>query len=82
MASSSSGPKVRIPDPEKDGLSSSPDSPAMQKARHQGQDSWDVLGGIRKFEDSYNRFDSRRAQETHLVYADGDLPKNKVIKFN
>jgi hypothetical protein len=40
--------------------------------------SWDVLGGYRKFESSYEAFDSRNASEAHLAFADGDTPKNAV----
>ena len=40
--------------------------------------SWDLLGGMRKLEHSYEEFDSRNAASAHLAYADGDLPKNKV----
>ncbi|KAK2463270.1 hypothetical protein APHAL10511_004925 [Amanita phalloides] len=35
----------------------------------------------RKFEHDYQEFDPRNAREAHLVYADGDLPKNKFAKF-
>ena len=40
--------------------------------------SWDLLAGVRKFEQGYERFDSRNASEAHLQFADGDVPKNKV----
>ena len=40
--------------------------------------SWDLLAGVRKFEHSYDRFDSRNASKTHLAFAEGDLPKNRV----
>lgn len=40
--------------------------------------SWDLLAGIRKFEHEYSEFDSRHANEPHLRFADGDVPKNKV----
>lgn len=44
--------------------------------------SWDLLGGIKKMEQSYEQFDSRNASQSHLVYADGDMPKNKVrVRF-
>ncbi|KAF8893315.1 Mechanosensitive ion channel-domain-containing protein [Infundibulicybe gibba] len=43
--------------------------------------SWDLLAGIKKFEHSYEEFDSRNASESHLVYADGDVPKNKLSLF-
>lgn len=40
--------------------------------------SWDLLAGIKKFEHSYEEFDSRNASQAHLAYADGDIPKNKA----
>ena len=40
--------------------------------------SWDLLGGIKKVGQSYEQFDTRNASQSHLVYADGDMPKNKV----
>lgn len=40
--------------------------------------SWAVFGGIKKLEQSYEQFDNRNASQTHLIYADGDMPKNKV----
>ncbi|KAH9832221.1 Mechanosensitive ion channel-domain-containing protein [Rhodofomes roseus] len=43
--------------------------------------SWDLLGGIRRLEHSYVEFDPRRASQAHLVYAEGDMPKNAFVKF-
>ncbi|KAI0768432.1 hypothetical protein BC629DRAFT_1583550 [Irpex lacteus] len=43
--------------------------------------SWDLLAGIRKWEHSYEEFDSRNASATHLQFAQGDLPQNKFVKF-
>ncbi|KAH8107938.1 hypothetical protein BXZ70DRAFT_884347 [Cristinia sonorae] len=43
--------------------------------------SWDLLSGIRKFEHSYEEFDSRNASQTHLAFADGDVPKNRVSRL-
>ncbi|EAU91403.1 hypothetical protein CC1G_01892 [Coprinopsis cinerea okayama7 len=43
--------------------------------------NWNVLGGIKKLEQSYDEFDTRNASQAHLIYADGDMPKNKVSKF-
>lgn len=40
--------------------------------------SWDLFAGVRKFEQGYEQFDTRNASESHLRFADGDLPKNKV----
>ncbi|KAI0268803.1 hypothetical protein BC834DRAFT_923155 [Gloeopeniophorella convolvens] len=43
--------------------------------------SWDLLAGVRKFEQSYEQFDPRNASERHLAFADGDLPDSKVVRF-
>lgn len=40
--------------------------------------SWDLLAGYRKFEHSYEEFDTRKASEKHLVFADGDVPNTTV----
>lgn len=45
---------------------------------HSSTSSWDLLSGVRKFEHGYTEFDSRNASESHLAFADGDVPKNKV----
>ena len=37
-----------------------------------------MLAGIKRFEHSYDTFDSRNASQAHLVFAEGDLPRNKV----
>ena len=38
--------------------------------------SWDLL---KRFEHSYEEFDSRNASENHLAFAEGDMPQNKVF---
>jgi hypothetical protein len=43
--------------------------------------SWDLLAGIRKWEHSYEEFDSRNASATHLQFAQGDIPQNRVSAF-
>lgn len=43
-----------------------------------GGSSWDLLAGIRKFEHSYEEFDTRNASEAHLAFAEGDIPSNGV----
>ncbi|KAG6811897.1 hypothetical protein H0H92_005355 [Tricholoma furcatifolium] len=44
--------------------------------------SWDMLSsGFKRLEHSYEEFDLRHASQAHLVYADGDVPKSKFIKF-
>ncbi|PFH51489.1 hypothetical protein AMATHDRAFT_142246 [Amanita thiersii Skay4041] len=49
---------------------------------HQGRSSsWDLFAGLRRFEHSYEEFDTRNAREDHLVFADGDMPKNRFTKF-
>lgn len=40
--------------------------------------SWDLLAGIRKFEHSYEEFTPSNASQSHLAFAEGDMPKNKV----
>lgn len=40
--------------------------------------SWDLLAGIRKFEHSYEEFKPSNASESHLAFAEGDVPKNRV----
>ena len=47
---------------------------------HSGSRSgnWDVLAGIRKWEHSYEEFDTRNASATHLQFAQGDVPQNGV----
>ncbi|THH18467.1 hypothetical protein EUX98_g8949, partial [Antrodiella citrinella] len=42
--------------------------------------SWDLLAGIRKFEHSYEEFDTRNASQAHLAFADGDTPKNTFMR--
>lgn len=53
---------------------------AYHRSRNNGSrnGSWDLLAGIRKFEHSYEEFDTRNASEAHLAFAEGDMPKNKV----
>ena len=48
---------------------------------HGRGESWDLLGGIKKFEHAYGEFDTRHATHSHLVFADGDVPKDKVPFF-
>lgn len=44
--------------------------------------SWDLLNGtFKKLEQSYEQFDTRNASHSHLIYAEGDMPKNKISKF-
>ncbi|KAF9793059.1 Mechanosensitive ion channel-domain-containing protein [Thelephora terrestris] len=42
--------------------------------------SWDLLAGYRKFEHSYEEFDTRNASEKHLVFADGDVPNTAFVR--
>jgi hypothetical protein len=57
-----------------------PESPATAKLNGR-LSSWDLLAGIKKFEHSYEEFDARNAHESHLAFADGDLPKDKVSRL-
>lgn len=43
--------------------------------RNSRNGSWDLLAGVRN---GYEQFDSRNASESHLAFAEGDVPKNKV----
>ncbi|KAJ4483406.1 Mechanosensitive ion channel-domain-containing protein [Lentinula aciculospora] len=70
----------RNPDGSQDPERAIPGMP-QPNLQHRGSSSWDLLNGIRKFEHSYEEFDSRNASESHLVYAEGDLPKNKLAKI-
>ncbi|KAF8885420.1 Mechanosensitive ion channel-domain-containing protein [Mucidula mucida] len=54
--------------------------PVKPSVNHRSS-SWDVLNGMKKFEHGYEEFDSRNASQNHLVFADGDVPQNKVSKF-
>ncbi|KAG6837735.1 hypothetical protein H0H93_003537 [Arthromyces matolae] len=40
--------------------------------------SWDLFGGIKRLEHSYEEFDMRNSSQPHLVYADGDIPNSKI----
>ena len=51
------------------------------KRRNSRNTSWDLLAGVRKFEQGYEQFDSRNASSSHLAFAEGDVPKNKVRQF-
>lgn len=61
--------------------------PRLSHVKTQGPDgsmgssrnsSWDLLAGVRKWEESYDQFDARTAGQKHLAFADGDIPKNTV----
>jgi len=54
---------------------------ARRPQHHPRNSSWDLLGGARKFGQAYEHFDSRNASEQHLVFADGDLPNFKFVRF-
>ena len=51
------------------------DSQDFGHPRNHRNTSWDLLAGVRK---GYEQFDSANASESHLAFADGDVPKNKV----
>ena len=55
----------------------SPDTSGGKGHLHKSP-SWDLLSGYRKFENSYEEFDTRNASEKHLVFADGDVPNTAV----
>ncbi|KAH0589492.1 hypothetical protein J132_05680 [Termitomyces sp. J132] len=55
-----------------------PELPYHSKSRNS---SWDLFAGIKRLEHSYEEFDTRNPSQAHLVYADGDMPKSKFLKF-
>ncbi|KAA1474278.1 hypothetical protein DENSPDRAFT_840858 [Dentipellis sp. KUC8613] len=76
--SGSGGRRVQFPFGTNNGSGNAPRRPTSQHAQ---SSSWDLLAGVRKFEQSMDQFDSRNASEQHLVFAEGDLPKSRVIRF-
>ncbi|KAF8629659.1 hypothetical protein AX17_005598 [Amanita inopinata Kibby_2008] len=60
---------------------SSSESHVVQKTHNNHSSSWDLLSGFKKFEHDYEEFDTRNAKESHLIYADGDVPKNALSRF-
>lgn len=68
-------------DPERGSRSQTPGMPEASMSPGPGNSrnsSWDLMSGIKKFEHSYEEFDSRNASQAHLAFADGDVPNNKV----
>lgn len=84
-------PGPSVPDQKNIDLSGIPTSYDAERAErrktqgnksHNGRtSSWDILSGVRKIEQSYEEFDSRNASQAHLIYADGDTPKNKFARL-
>lgn len=73
--------RSRSYDAERGGFPSPSMSEPVKPSAHSRGSSWDILNGIRKFEHSYEEFDSRNASQSHLVYAEGDIPNNKVSRL-
>ncbi|KAG8685940.1 hypothetical protein FRC11_009802 [Ceratobasidium sp. 423] len=48
------------------------------RPHHPRNQSWDFLSGITKDIDGY---DTRNATEAHLQFAEGDIPKNRLVRF-
>ncbi|CAE6448905.1 unnamed protein product [Rhizoctonia solani] len=48
------------------------------RPHHPRNQSWDFLSGITKDIDGY---DSRNATQAHLQFAEGDIPKNRLVRF-
>jgi hypothetical protein len=46
--------------------------------QHRKGSSWDLLSNIKNFETEYTGYDSRKASEAHLAFADGDIPNTRV----
>ncbi|KAI3618916.1 serine threonine protein kinase [Moniliophthora roreri] len=53
-------------------------TPSTHRPGMSRNSSWDLL---KRFEHSYEEFDSRNARENHLAFADGDVPQNKVSRL-
>jgi hypothetical protein len=68
------GPYSSIPPND---LSNPAEPTNKSKPGYSRSSSW--FDGIRKFEHSYEGFDLRNASNGHLAFADGDIPKNKVV---
>ncbi|KAH9920051.1 Mechanosensitive ion channel-domain-containing protein [Fomitopsis serialis] len=68
-------------DPGNPGMHQRTETSDTLRQDHRRSASWDILGGIRRLEHSYVEFDPRRASQAHLVYAEGDMPKNAFVKF-
>ncbi|QRV94149.1 transporter, small conductance mechanosensitive ion channel (MscS) family protein [Ceratobasidium sp. AG-Ba] len=67
QAGSGPGGFVRIKDQEK-----------TQRPGHPRNPSWDLLSGITK---DIEGFDTRHASQAHLQFAEGDMPKNRLVRF-
>ncbi|KAI4526439.1 hypothetical protein K525DRAFT_259127 [Schizophyllum commune Loenen D] len=85
MASSSSLPMYE-PRRGEAGMGYPPESKGPQSSmprptRLSRSPSWDILNGIKRFENQYEEFDTRKASEDHLAFADGDLPKNRFSRL-
>ncbi|CAE6471545.1 unnamed protein product [Rhizoctonia solani] len=48
------------------------------RPHHPRNQSWDFLSGITKDIDGY---DTRNASQAHLQFAEGDIPKNRLVRF-
>ncbi|EPQ57543.1 hypothetical protein GLOTRDRAFT_74415 [Gloeophyllum trabeum ATCC 11539] len=75
-----------MPDPVRGGGAYDPENGRGEtrpghKPAYSRSGSWDVLAGIRKFEHDYSEFDSRNASQSHLAFAEGDIPKNKFSRL-
>ncbi|KAG6866364.1 hypothetical protein C0991_005285 [Blastosporella zonata] len=71
----SSSPRVAFASPQD--AERGPAAPGLPYHSKSRNSSWDLLGGIKRLEHSYEQFDMRNASQAHLVYADGDVPKTK-----
>ncbi|CDO72761.1 hypothetical protein BN946_scf184994.g14 [Trametes cinnabarina] len=69
-------PGVQMPMPRTSDDLGTAGTPSHRNSRVNG--SWDLLAGMRKFEQGYEQFDSRNASQPHLAFADGDMPQGKV----
>lgn len=82
-SSSSRSRHVRMPSDDREGGGGGRPPPGYDSAASppygsHRNGSWDLLAGIRKWEHSYEEFDTRNASHEHLQFAQGDMPQNKV----
>jgi hypothetical protein len=78
-------PAMSMPMPETKGGMYDTESRAGSRAdlrpKNGRSSSWDLLSGIKNFEAEYEGYDSRKASEAHLAFAEGDLPNTKVRAY-
>jgi hypothetical protein len=75
-------PPPPMPEPKPSRVTYDPESRAGSttdlRSRAARGSTWDLLSNIKNFEAEYEGYDSRKASEAHLAFAEGDLPNTKV----